>query len=79
MIANIAGERGFTPVIDIAYMGFERGVEEDSLCIRLFAEQCPEVIFASSCSKNFAMYRERVGASKPSLQPVQKRQQQLKA
>jgi aspartate aminotransferase len=61
-IANIAGERGFTPMVDIAYMGFERGVEEDSLCIRLFAEQCPEVIFASSCSKNFAMYRERVGA-----------------
>ena len=62
VIANIAGERGFTPMIDIAYMGFERGVVEDSLCIRLFAEQCPEVIFASSCSKNFAMYRERVGA-----------------
>ena len=62
VIANIAGERGFTPMVDIAYMGFERGVEEDSLCIRLFAEQCPEVIFASSCSKNSAMYRERVGA-----------------
>jgi len=62
VIANIAGERGFTPMIDIAYMGFERGIEEDSLCIRLFAEKCPEVIFASSCSKNFAMYRERVGA-----------------
>jgi aspartate aminotransferase len=62
MIADIAGERGFTPVIDIAYMGFERGVEEDCLAIRLFAENCPEVIFASSCSKNFAMYRERAGA-----------------
>jgi aspartate aminotransferase len=62
VIADIAGERGFTPVIDIAYMGFERGVEEDCLSIRLFAEKCPEVIIASSCSKNFAMYRERVGA-----------------
>jgi aspartate aminotransferase len=62
VIANIAGERGFTPLIDIAYMGFERGVEEDCLAIRLFAEQCPEVIIASSCSKNFAMYRERAGA-----------------
>jgi aspartate aminotransferase len=62
VIADIAGERGFTPVIDIAYMGFERGVEEDCLAIRLFAENCPEVIFASSCSKNFAMYRERAGA-----------------
>ncbi len=62
VIADIAGERGFTPVIDIAYMGFERGVEEDCLAVRLFAEKCPEVIVASSCSKNFAMYRERVGA-----------------
>ena len=62
VIADIASERGFTPVIDIAYMGFERGIEEDCLAIRLFAEQCPEVIIASSCSKNFAMYRERVGA-----------------
>jgi len=62
VIADIAGERGFTPVIDIAYMGFERGVEEDCLSIRLFTEKCPEVIIASSCSKNFAMYRERVGA-----------------
>ena len=62
VIADIATERGFTPMVDIAYMGFERGVEEDSLCVRLFAEQCPEVIVASSCSKNFAMYRERVGA-----------------
>ena len=62
VIADIAGERGFTPMVDIAYMGFERGVEEDSLCVRLFTEQCPEVIVASSCSKNFAMYRERVGA-----------------
>jgi len=62
IIAEIAGERGFTPVIDVAYMGFERGVEEDCLSIRLFVEHCPEVIIASSCSKNFAMYRERVGA-----------------
>ena len=62
MIADIASGRGFTPMIDIAYMGFERGIEEDCLAVRLFAEQCPELIVASSCSKNFAMYRERVGA-----------------
>jgi len=61
-ISDLAAERGFTPMIDIAYMGFERGVEEDSLAVRLFAEKCPEVIVASSCSKNFAVYRERVGA-----------------
>ncbi len=62
VIADIASERGFTPVIDIAYMGLERGVEQDCQPIRLFTRQCPELIVASSCSKNFAMYRERVGA-----------------
>ncbi len=62
IIADIAAERGFTPMVDIAYMGFERGVDEDCLSVRLFAEQCHELIVASSCSKNFAMYRERVGA-----------------
>jgi aspartate aminotransferase len=62
IIADIAAERGFTPFIDIAYMGFERGIDEDCLPVRLFAERCPELVIASSCSKNFAMYRERVGA-----------------
>ena len=62
VIADLAAERGFTPMVDIAYMGFERGIEEDALVVRLFTEQCPEVIVASSCSKNFAMYRDRVGA-----------------
>jgi aspartate aminotransferase len=61
-ITDLAAERGFTPMIDIAYMGFERGVEEDALAVRLFSEKCPEVIVASSCSKNFAVYRERTGA-----------------
>ena len=61
-ITDLAAERGFTPMVDIAYMGFERGIEEDALSVRLFAEKCPELIMASSCSKNFAVYRERVGA-----------------
>jgi aspartate aminotransferase len=62
IIAELASDRGFLPVIDIAYMGFERGLEEDALPVRLMSELCPEVIVASSCSKNFALYRERVGA-----------------
>jgi aspartate aminotransferase len=62
VIAELAAERGFLPMVDLAYQGFERGVEEDALAVRLFAEKCPELIVASSCSKNFAVYRERVGA-----------------
>jgi len=61
-IADIAAERGFLPVVDIAYQGFERGIEQDNLSVRLFTEKCPEAVITSSCSKNFAVYRERVGA-----------------
>jgi aspartate aminotransferase len=61
-ITDLAAERGFLPMVDMAYMGFERGLEEDAYAVRLFAEKCPEVVIASSCSKNFAVYRERVGA-----------------
>jgi aspartate aminotransferase len=61
-IARLAADRGFLPMVDAAYVGFERGIEEDTLAIRLFTEHCPEVVVASSCSKNFALYRDRVGA-----------------
>ncbi len=61
-ITDLAAERGFTPMVDMAYLGFERGLEEDALSVRLFAAKCPELILASSCSKNFAVYRERTGA-----------------
>ena len=61
-ITDLAAERGFTPMVDMAYLGFEKGLEEDALAVRLFAKKCPELIVASSCSKNFAVYRERTGA-----------------
>ncbi|MBT8054377.1 MAG: aspartate/tyrosine/aromatic aminotransferase [Xanthomonadales bacterium] len=61
-ITDLTAEKGFLPMIDLAYMGFERGIEEDTVSVRLFTEKCPEVLVASSCSKNFAVYRERVGA-----------------
>ena len=61
-ITDVAAERGFLPFVDMAYQGFERGIEEDAHSVRLLVEKCPEVIVASSCSKNFAVYRERTGA-----------------
>ena len=71
-ITDLAAERGFTPMIDMAYLGFERGLAEDALSVRLFAQKCPEVIVASSCSKNFAVYRERTGALSVLCQTAQK-------
>ncbi|MGH8034996.1 MAG: aminotransferase class I/II-fold pyridoxal phosphate-dependent enzyme, partial [Lysobacterales bacterium] len=57
VVTDVAAERGFLPVIDLAYQGFERGLEEDNLAVRLFTQKCPELIVTSSCSRNFAVYR----------------------
>lgn len=61
-IAEIANQQGFTPFIDIAYQGLSAGVDEDAVGVRIMASAVPELIVASSCSKNFGLYRDRVGA-----------------
>lgn len=61
-IAEIANRQGFTPFIDIAYQGLSAGVDEDALGVRIMADAVPELVVASSCSKNFGLYRDRVGA-----------------
>lgn len=60
-IADLAKTNGFTPFVDMAYQGFGEGLEEDAYGLRLLASELPEVIVASSCSKNFGLYRERAG------------------
>ncbi|MEH6581818.1 MAG: amino acid aminotransferase [Halioglobus sp.] len=61
-IAEIASDIGFTPVIDMAYQGFGEGLDEDAYGLRLMADAVEEMILCSSCSKNFGLYRERIGA-----------------
>ena len=61
-VGDIALERGFTPLVDIAYQGFGDGLDEDAYGVRHLADRVPEMIVASSCSKNFGLYRERAGA-----------------
>jgi aspartate aminotransferase len=53
--------RGLLPFIDMAYQGLGSGQDEDAFGIRLFAAELPELLVAVSCSKNFGLYRERVG------------------
>ena len=55
-------ERGLIPLVDIAYQGFGRGLDEDAYGVRLMLESCDEVIVAQSCDKNFSVYRDRVGS-----------------
>lgn len=61
-VTDLAEKNGFLPFIDLAYQGFGRGLKEDAYGIRLMAERLPELLVASSCSKNFGLYRERVGS-----------------
>ena len=60
-ITEIIVERELLPFIDMAYQGFSRGLDEDAFAIRHMAQQVPELIVSSSCSKNFGLYRDRVG------------------
>ncbi|MER8926099.1 amino acid aminotransferase [Mesorhizobium sp. M0859] len=62
-IADLVVERGLLPFVDIAYQGFGEGLDADAAGLRLLAAKVPEMVVASSCSKNFAVYRDRVGAA----------------
>ncbi|OCG20302.1 MULTISPECIES: amino acid aminotransferase [unclassified Gilliamella] len=61
-ISDLALKNGWLPLFDIAYQGFGQGIEEDVYGLRLFANNHPELLIASSYSKNFGLYNERVGA-----------------
>jgi aspartate/tyrosine/aromatic aminotransferase len=60
-IVEIIVARGLVPFIDIAYQGFADSLDEDAYSVRALLERVPEMIVAASCSKNFGLYRERVG------------------
>ena len=60
-VADVLAGSGATVLVDIAYQGFGDGLEEDAFGTRLLAQRLPELLVAASCSKNFGVYRERVG------------------
>lgn len=61
-IAALCARTGAIPFVDMAYQGFGAGLEDDAQGVRHLAATLPEVLIAASCSKNFGLYRERVGA-----------------
>lgn len=61
-IASILRERGALPLIDFAYQGFATGLREDTAVLDAFCTPGTETLICSSLSKNFGLYRERVGA-----------------
>ena len=60
-VVDLLAKTGATPMIDIAYQGFGDGLQEDAAATRLITSSLPETIIATSCSKNFGIYRERTG------------------
>ncbi|MCA1923949.1 amino acid aminotransferase [Buttiauxella noackiae] len=62
VLAEMSLAKGWLPLFDFAYQGFARGLEEDAEGLRIFAASHQELIVASSYSKNFGLYNERVGA-----------------
>ncbi|WP_313677870.1 amino acid aminotransferase [Pantoea vagans] len=61
-LAQLSKTNGWLPLFDFAYQGFARGLDEDAEGLRIFAASHQELIVASSYSKNFGLYNERVGA-----------------
>lgn len=55
--------RGVIPFIDLAYQGFGDGLDADVAGLRHMVAALPESFVGSSCSKNFGLYRDRVGAA----------------
>ena len=61
VMAAMAADQGFTPMVDLAYQGFGDGLEADVVGLRALVDSVPEVVIAASCSKNMGLYRERTG------------------
>lgn len=62
-IAKMAAKNGFFPFFDMAYQGFGDSLDEDAYSIRAMAREVESLVVASSCSKNFGLYRDRVGCA----------------
>ena len=61
-IADVVAARELLPLFDFAYQGFGEGLREDAGGILGLWRPGGEMLIASSFSKNFGLYNERVGA-----------------
>jgi len=62
-VAQVLRERELFPFVDMAYQGFDKGIAEDAAAIGVLVEAgIDSFIVASSYSKSFSLYGERVGA-----------------
>ncbi len=61
-IGDVVQDRGLIPLVDFAYQGMGDGIDADGVGLRELCRPGVELFVASSFSKNFGLYNERVGA-----------------
>ncbi len=61
-VVALCKAKQFVPFLDLAYQGFGDGITQDATAVRLFAKAGMPFLVASSFSKSFSLYGERVGA-----------------
>jgi len=60
-VGAVLKAKRLVPLIDMAYQGLGDGLDADAAPLRKLVTQLPEALVAVSCSKNFGLYRDRVG------------------
>ncbi|WP_448252653.1 amino acid aminotransferase [Ottowia oryzae] len=61
-VIAVVKERQLTPILDMAYQGFAHGIAEDGAVVGKFVASGLDFFVATSFSKSFSLYGERVGA-----------------
>ena len=62
MVIDVIKAKALTPFLDMAYQGFSQGIAEDGAVIGKFVAAGLDFLVATSFSKSFSLYGERVGA-----------------
>jgi aromatic-amino-acid transaminase len=61
-VVAIVEARNLVPFLDMAYQGFGQGIVEDGAAVAKFVASGGDLFIATSFSKSFSLYGERVGA-----------------
>ena len=61
-VVEICKDKGLVPFLDMAYQGFADGIDADAVAVRALSNSGLQFFIASSFSKSFSLYGERVGA-----------------
>jgi aromatic-amino-acid transaminase len=61
-VIKAVAAKGLVPFLDMAYQGFGEGIKEDGAVVGLFIAAGLDFFVATSFSKSFSLYGERVGA-----------------